>query len=70
LVNHVCKSFIREILTILGKDTNDRGILVDVFNGIFDLKEATIGVEGGRTTIVSRLKEMMIISGCLMSSFD
>ncbi len=34
-------------LTILGEDTDDRSVLVNVLNGVLDLEETAIGIEGG-----------------------
>ena len=38
--------------SVLGQDTDDRSILVDVLNGILNLEQATIWVKGGSSTIV------------------
>ena len=41
-----------QILTILGEDANNGSILVDVFNGVFNLKKSSIGVETGGLLVV------------------
>ena len=54
--------YLVKLLTILGKDSNDGGVLVDVLDGVLNLKQASIRVESGRFPIVSALfsKEVSI----------
>ena len=40
------------VLTFFGENSDDRSILVDVFNGIFNLEQSAIRVESGRSLIV------------------
>ena len=40
------------LLTFSGKNTDNGGILVDMLDGVLDLKEATVGVEGRGSLIV------------------
>lgn len=42
------------MLTFVGEDTNDRGVLVDVLDGIFDLEDSSFGVEDGGLSVVFR----------------
>ena len=45
--------------SILGENSNNRSILVDVLDGVLNLEQSSIGVEGsGSSIVLSRLSKL------------